>query len=52
MKKTNIYLKLLITTASKKGEPFDKLIDKHQMLPNPLARFCTGSLKGILSVNI
>lgn len=32
-------------SCSKKGEPFDKLIDKHQMLPNPLARFCTGSLK-------
>lgn len=32
-------------SCSKKGEPFDKLIDKHQMLPNPLTRFCTGSLK-------
>jgi hypothetical protein len=31
--------------ASRKGEPFDKLINKHNRLPNPMSRFCTGSLK-------
>ena len=31
--------------ASRNGEPFDKLIDKHGRLPNPMSRFCTGSLK-------
>jgi len=32
-------------SASRNGEPFDKLIDKHKRLPNPLQRFCTGTLK-------
>lgn len=32
-------------SASRNGEPFEKLIDKRRMLPNPVARFCTADLK-------
>lgn len=32
-------------TASRNGEPFEKLIKKKKYLPNPVARFCTGELK-------
>jgi 3'-phosphoadenosine 5'-phosphosulfate sulfotransferase (PAPS reductase)/FAD synthetase len=32
-------------TASRKGEPFDRLIDWKQYLPNPMARTCTEHLK-------
>lgn len=32
-------------TASRKGEPFAKLIYKRKMLPNRVARFCTQDLK-------
>jgi len=32
-------------TASRNGEPFAKLIEKRQYLPNPVTRFCTGDLK-------
>lgn len=32
-------------TASRKGEPFELLIDERQFLPNPLTRFCTVELK-------
>jgi len=32
-------------TASRKGEPFTKLIEYRKMLPTPLARFCTSELK-------
>ena len=32
-------------TASRNGEPFEKLIKKRKYLPNPVARFCTGELK-------
>jgi|10_taG_2_1085330.scaffolds.fasta_scaffold08060_7 3'-phosphoadenosine 5'-phosphosulfate sulfotransferase (PAPS reductase)/FAD synthetase len=32
-------------TASRKGEPFTDLIKKRQMLPNPIARFCSAELK-------
>jgi 3'-phosphoadenosine 5'-phosphosulfate sulfotransferase (PAPS reductase)/FAD synthetase len=32
-------------TASRKGEPFEALIDKRGLLPNPVARFCTQELK-------
>ena len=32
-------------TASRNGEPFSKIIDKRNYLPNPVARFCTVELK-------
>lgn len=32
-------------TASRKGEPFEALIDRKKMLPNPVARLCTAELK-------
>jgi len=32
-------------TASRNGEPFEALIRRRNMLPNPVARFCTGELK-------
>ena len=32
-------------SASRNGEPFDKLIDKYGRLPNARFRFCTGVLK-------
>lgn len=32
-------------SASRNGEPFDRLIDRYGYLPNPLNRFCTGQLK-------
>lgn len=32
-------------TASRKGEPFDLLIQKRPYLPNPVTRFCTSELK-------
>lgn len=32
-------------TASRQGEPFEALIRKRQLLPNPVARFCTVELK-------
>jgi 3'-phosphoadenosine 5'-phosphosulfate sulfotransferase (PAPS reductase)/FAD synthetase len=32
-------------TASRNGEPFDALIMKRGMLPNPVSRFCTVELK-------
>jgi len=32
-------------TASRNGEPFTKLIEKKQYLPNPVTRFCTVELK-------
>lgn len=32
-------------TASRKGEPYDALIDDRKYLPNPFARFCTVELK-------
>lgn len=37
-------------TASRKGEPFEILIRGRGMLPNPVSRFCTASLK-IRAVN-
>ena len=37
-------------TASRNGEPFEKLITKRKYLPNPVARFCTGELK-ILTID-
>lgn len=32
-------------TASRNGEPFERLIDMKSYLPNPVARFCTEELK-------
>ena len=32
-------------TASRNGEPFEDLIIKRQVLPNPISRFCTVELK-------
>ena len=32
-------------TASRNGEPFEKLIEKRSFLPNSVMRFCTGELK-------
>lgn len=32
-------------TASRKGEPFEQLINARNYLPNPVARFCTSDLK-------
>lgn len=32
-------------TASRRGEPFEALIKARNMLPNPVARFCTADLK-------
>jgi hypothetical protein len=32
-------------TAARSGEPFTKMIDKKQYLPNPIARICTANLK-------
>lgn len=32
-------------TASRAGEPFETLLSKRPMLPNPVARFCTQELK-------
>ena len=32
-------------TASRNGEPFERLIMKRQFLPNPVTRFCTTELK-------
>lgn len=37
-------------TASRKGEPFEALIQKRQYLPNPVARFCTTELKILTAV--
>ena len=32
-------------TASRKGEPFEALINRKKMLPNPMTRLCTAELK-------
>jgi 3'-phosphoadenosine 5'-phosphosulfate sulfotransferase (PAPS reductase)/FAD synthetase len=32
-------------TASRNGEPFEKLVTKRKYLPNPVSRFCTGEMK-------
>lgn len=40
--KTNV---VTYETASRNGEPFARLIDKRQYLPNPVSRFCTAELK-------
>lgn len=37
-------------SASRNGEPFEKLIERKKYLPNPVARFCTAELK-ILTID-
>ena len=32
-------------SASRNGEPYDKLITKRKFLPNPVTRYCTSELK-------
>ena len=32
-------------SASRNGEPYDKLINKRKFLPNPVTRYCTSELK-------
>lgn len=32
-------------TASRNGEPFDRVIEARQFLPNPVTRFCTAEMK-------
>ena len=32
-------------TASRNGEPFERLIDQRGILPNPVARYCSSELK-------
>ena len=39
------YLVVDFETASRQGEPFESLLNKRSMLPNPVARYCTGQLK-------
>jgi len=41
----NTFKEVSHNSASRNGEPFDKLIDKYGRLPNALQRFCTGVLK-------
>ena len=39
------YLIVDFDTAARNGEPFESIIRKYGFLPNPMARFCTVSLK-------
>ena len=39
------YKKVTFETASRNGKPFEELIEKRMMLPNPVSRFCTVELK-------
>jgi len=39
------FAEVTFETASRKGEPFDALIEHRKMLPNPTSRFCTVELK-------
>jgi len=39
------YREVSHNSASRNGEPFEKLIKKKRYLPNPTARFCTSELK-------
>jgi 3'-phosphoadenosine 5'-phosphosulfate sulfotransferase (PAPS reductase)/FAD synthetase len=43
--KSNRFCEVQSDTASRNGEPFEKLIKSKQFLPNPLRRFCTEELK-------
>ena len=42
---TQTFREVSYDTASRRGEPFDALIDSRHYLPNPVARFCTDDLK-------
>jgi 3'-phosphoadenosine 5'-phosphosulfate sulfotransferase (PAPS reductase)/FAD synthetase len=42
---TQTFRVVTFESASRKGEPFEALIHRRKMLPNPVARFCTGELK-------
>lgn len=39
------YKRVSFETASRKGEPFEDLINSRETLPNPTARYCTAELK-------
>lgn len=39
------FREVTFATASRKGEPFDALIEARRSLPNPVTRFCTSELK-------
>lgn len=39
------FAEVIYTTASRGGEPFEALLKKRPMLPNPTIRFCTQELK-------
>lgn len=39
-------------TASRDGEPFEALIRKRNYLPNPVARFCSMELKGMVITKV
>ena len=41
----NKFIEVNFLTASRKGEPFEALINKRKYLPNVVTRFCTGDLK-------
>jgi 3'-phosphoadenosine 5'-phosphosulfate sulfotransferase (PAPS reductase)/FAD synthetase len=39
------FVRVDFETASRNGEPFKQLIELREILPNPVARFCTSKLK-------
>ena len=39
------FVELNHNSASRNGEPYDKLITKRRFLPNPVTRYCTSELK-------
>ena len=39
------YSEVSYSTASRSGEPFEKLLKKKKFMPSPMARFCTTELK-------
>lgn len=41
----NTFKKVSHNSASRNGEPFEKIINKYKRLPNALQRYCTGILK-------
>jgi len=42
---TEKFIEVNHNSASRNGEPYDKLIDKRKFLPNPVTRYCTSELK-------
>jgi len=42
----NKFIEVDFDTASRNGEPFDRLIDSKKFLPNAVMRFCSEELKG------